>query len=249
MEPSIKQKLYIMFMEQDNWSFNPVIFFKSTVYGFHLYNCYGLQTHQAKLLTIHAAKDILCIIVHLFFGCPASIGYDKTMQCEEGRAKWIMQCEEWWDVEKELYKSPLFVGQNTRCWVVLRKEKDSNVPTRLILKDTWTSAPNAENEYKILKRIKEENINGRQSLPQLHSWNYIRLPPGLYDGDTIEFTRHHYAHASGVVPWQHCHLLSGPVAYPLSCFVNLKDIMGALHDALQGTIFHFFSIRYMVLIG
>ena len=237
-EPSVKQKSYIMFMEQDNRSFNPVIYFKDDHFGFHLYDRNGLQKYFMKVKAVRAASNILHILAHLLFGRPASIGYDETIQCKGGRAERIMQRNEWWNVDRELYNSPSFVGQSTKCWVVSRGE-GNDIPIRLVLKDTWASAPSAENEYKVLKRIKEENINGGRSLPRLHDWDYVPVPP-IYDGIDAESTAH--CDPDNVTARVHCRLLSGPVAYPLECFVNLKDLMGALADTVQGIFSSFTKI-------
>ena len=106
-----------------------------------------------------------------------------------------------------------------------------------VMKDTWANDLTADNEYKILKCIQEQNINGRRSLPQLYNWSCVPVPIGnsLKDDSTA-----HYNHPSAIAH-VHCHLVSGLVVYPLTCFVNLKDFVGMLVDATQGICF--FVIR------
>jgi hypothetical protein len=119
----------------------------------------------------------------------------------------------------------------------------------LILKDTWASTSNAETEPNILRRICDENINQGRSLPRFHSWSRVDVPITNNEVDSagrlvmISDSTSRRSPPDSSIPGQadldqssrdHCHLLIGPVAYPLSCFVNLKDLVGISFDVMQG---------------
>lgn len=227
-EAMVKEKSYIMFMEQDNRCFVPAVYFQNDRFGFHMYDRNRLQTYRAPLQSTHSPSHLLRIFTHLFFGRPAAIGYDETMSCEEGRAKRVKQCGDWWDVDRELHRSASFIGRSTKCWVVSLKREGSDDIIRQVMKDTWANVLTADNEYKILKRI--QNINGGRSLPQLYNWSRVPVPIGDSVEDDSTARRDH----PDAIARVHCRLVSGPVAYPLTCFVNLKDFVGALVDATQG---------------
>ena len=102
------------------------------------------------------------------------------------------------------------------------------------------------------QRIHDENINQGRSLPQFHSWSQVGVPitnnkvndagrPIMITDSTSWQSQHDssifgQAH-SNQSPCVHCCLLFGPVMYPLSCFINLKDLVGIFFDVVQGMIF------------
>jgi Fungal protein kinase len=254
IEATLQQKSYIMFMEQDDRSFNPTLFFSGNSFGFHVFDRTGLRRFVAQLSATSSPKHILRILGCLFFGRPATVGYDETIRSESGRAKEIYHDKKWWTVGRELHKSESFVGRSTKCWTVSREE-DGGRKT-LVLKDTWASTSHAETEPNILRRIRDENINQGRSLPQFHSWSRVDVPISNNEVDsagrplmTSDSTSRRSPRDSST-PGQadpdqssrdHCRLLFGPVAYPLSCFVNLKDLVGIFFDVVQG-MFSYLSL-------
>jgi Fungal protein kinase len=110
IKETLQQKSYIMFTEQDDRSFNPTLFFSSSSFGFHVFDCTGLHCFVAQLNATSSPKCILHILGCLFFGRPATVGYDETIRSESGRAKEIYHDKKWWTVDKELHKSESFVG-------------------------------------------------------------------------------------------------------------------------------------------
>ena len=114
------------------------------------------------------------------------------MSCEEGRAKRIKQCGEWWDVNWELHQSSSYIGRSTKCWVVSLKREGSDNIIWQVMKDTWANILTVDNEYKILKCIQEENLNHRWSLPHLYNWSCIPVPIGNSVKDVLQS------------PWYHC---------------------------------------------
>jgi hypothetical protein len=261
IENTLEQKSYIMFMEQDDRLFNPTLFFSGNTFGFRVFDRTGLRCFSAPLDAFHSPKHILRILSCLFFGRPATIGYDETIRSEGGRAKEIYHEKEWWTVGRELHKSESFVGRSTKCWTVSR-EDDGGGRKTLVLKDTWANTSNAETEPKILRRIRDENINQGRSLPQFHSWSRVDVPitNNKVDGAgrpimTTDSTSRRSLHDSSIpgqadsnqLPRDHCRLLFGPVAYPLSCFINLKDLVGIFFDVVQGMIFISPPYKYFFL--
>jgi hypothetical protein len=252
IEETLQQKSYIMFMEQDDRSFNPTLFFSGNSFGFHVFDRTGLRCFVAQLNAISSPKRILRILGCLFFGRPATVGYDETIRSESGRAKEIYHDKKWWTVDKELHKSESFVGRSTKCWTVSREEEEGGRKT-LVLKDTWASTSHAETEPNILRRIRDENINQGRNLPRFHSWSRVDVPITNNEVDsagrplmTSDSTSRRSLRDS-IIPGQadpgqssrdHCRLLFGPVAYPLSCFVNLKDLVGIFFDVVQGMFSH-----------
>jgi hypothetical protein len=74
IEETLQQKSYIMFMEQDDQSFNPMLFFSGSSFGFHVFDRTGLHCFVAQLNTTSSPKCILHILGCLFFGHPATVG-------------------------------------------------------------------------------------------------------------------------------------------------------------------------------
>ena len=261
IEDTLEQKSYIMFMEQDDRLFNPTLFFSGNSFGLRVFDRTGLRCFVATLEASSSPKHILRILGCMFFGRPATIGYDETIRSEGGSAKEIHHDKEWWTVGRELHKSESFVGRSTKCWTVSREDGGGGRKT-LVLKDTWASASHAETEPKILRRIRDENINQGRSLPRFHSWSQVGVPitnnkvddagrPIMITDSTSRRSRHDssisgQAH-SNQSPRVHCRLLFGPVAYPLSCFINLKDLVGIFFDVVQGMIFISPPHKYFLL--
>lgn len=248
IEDTLQQKSYIMFMEQDDRLFNPTLFFSGNSFGFHVFDRTGLRCFVAPCGANSSPKHILRILGCLFFGRPATVGYDETIRTEGGRAKEIYHDKQWWTVDRELHKSESFVGRSTKCWIVSREEEDGGRKT-LVLKDTWASTSNAETEPNILRRIRDENINQGRNLPRFHSWSRVDVPITNNKVDDVgrplmvtdSTSRRNPRDASllgqadpNQFPRDHCRLLFGPVAYPLSCFINLKDLVGIFYDIMQG---------------
>jgi hypothetical protein len=251
IEGTLQQKSYIMFMEQDDQLFNPTIFFSGNSFGFHLFDRTGLHCFVAPLTASTSPERILCILGCLFFGRPAMIGYDETIRSDGGRAKEIYHDEIWWTVDRELHKSESFVGRSTKCWVVSRGDRDGGRKT-LVLKDPWANTSHAETEPNILKRIRDENINQGRSLPRFHSWSRVGVPISNNEVDstrrplmtTDSTSRRSPSDHPNQSPCDHCHLLFGPVAYPLTCFINLKDLVGIFFDVVQGIFSHLSPYEY-----
>ena len=261
IEDTLEQKAYIMFMEQDDRVFNPTLFFSGNSFGLHVFDHTGLCCFDTQLDASSSPKHILRILSCLFFGRPATIGYDETIRSEGGRAKEIYHGKEWWTVGRELYKSESFVGRSTKCWTVSREGSGGSRKT-LVLKDTWANTSHAETEPKILMRICDENINQGRSLPQFHSWSRVDVPitnnkvdnagkPIMSTDSTSRRSRNDSSIPgqadSNQSPRDHCHLLFGPVAYPLSCFINLKDLVGIFFNVVQGMTFISPLYKYILL--
>jgi hypothetical protein len=253
-------------MEQDDRSFNPTLFFSGNSFGFHVCDRTGLRCFVAQLNATSSPKHILRILGCLFFGRPATVGYDETIRSESGRAKEIYHDKKWWTVDKELHKSESFVGRSTKCWTVSRE--DGGGRKTLVLKDTWASTSHAETEPNILRRIRDENINQGRSLPRFHSWSRVDVPitnnevddagrPLMIPDSTSRWNRRDPSTPGQADLNQssrdqssrdHCRLLFGPVAYPLSCFINLKDLVGIFFDVVQGMFSHLSPYKYFLLI-
>ena len=142
-----------------------------------------------------------------------------------------------------------------------REDADSGHKT-LVLKDTWANSSHAETKPNILRRIHDENINQGRSLPQFHSWSWVDVPITNNKVDdagrpimTTDSTSRRSRHDSNIPgqadsnqsPRDHCCLLFGPVAYPLSCFINLKDLVGIFFDVVQGMILISPLYKYFLL--
>jgi Fungal protein kinase len=255
IEETLQQKSYIMFMEQDDRSFNPTLFFAGDYFGLHVFDRLGLHCFVASLNTASSPERILRILGCLFFGRPATVGYDETIRSEGGRAKEIYHDEIWWTVDRELHKSESFVGRSTKCWSVSREDADSGRKT-LVLKDTWPNSSHAETEPNILRRIRDENINQGRSLPQFHSWGRVNVPISNNEVDdagrllmaTDSTSRRSPSNSDpNQSARDHCRLLFGPVAYPVTCFVNLKDLVGIFFDVVQGMFPHLSPYKYFYL--
>jgi hypothetical protein len=242
IEETLQQKSYIMFMEQDDRVFNPTLFFSGNSFRFHVFDRLGLHCFVAHLNTASSPERILRILGCLFFGRPATLGYDETIRGEGGRAKEIYHDKMWWTVDRELHKSESFVGRSTKCWSVSREDGDGDRKT-LVLKDTWATSSHAETEPNILRRIRDENINQGRSLPQFHSWGRVNVPISNNEVDdagrllmaTDSTSRRSPSNSDpNQSARDHCRLLFGPVAYPVTCFINLKDLVGIFFDVVQG---------------
>ena len=80
------------------------------------------------------------------------------------------------------------------------------------------------------------HIDGITSAPSTH--NDAGAPIHIDSGITVvndATTQCHISSQSGQV---HCHQLTGPVAYPISACVNLKDFVGIFIDVVWGVSFH-----------
>jgi hypothetical protein len=242
IEDTLQQKSYIMFMEQDDRSFNPTLFFAGDFFGLHVFDRLSLHCFVASLNTASSPERILCILGCLFFGRPATVSYDETIRSEGSRAKEIYHDKIWWTVGRELHKSESFVGQSTKCWSVSGEDADSGCKT-LVLKDTWPNSSHAETEPNILRRIRDEKINHGRSLPQFHSWSRVDVPisnnkVGVAGRPLMVTDSTSRRSPSNLDPDQsprdHCHLLFGPVTCPVTCFINLKDLVGIFFNVVQG---------------
>jgi hypothetical protein len=242
IKDTLQQKSYIMFMEQDDQSFNLTLFFSGNSFRLHVFDRLGLHCFVASLNTASSPEHILCILGCLCFGRPATVSYDETIRSEGSRAKEIYHGQIWWTVDRELHKSESFVGQSTKCWSVLGEDADSGCKT-LVLKDTWANLSHTETKANILKCIRDEKINQARSLPQFHSWSWVDVPISNNEvgvtGQPLMVTDSTSRQSPSNLnpdqsPRDHCRLLFGPVTYPVTCFVNLNDLVGILLNVVQG---------------
>ena len=95
MPGTMEEKSYIMQMEQDDRCFTPAIGFAGDTFTLQVFNREGTQSFDTRITHNGSLKRILCVLGSLFFGQPATIGYNETMKCKDGRLIEIAQEGEW----------------------------------------------------------------------------------------------------------------------------------------------------------
>lgn len=236
---TLQDKAYIMLSVQDDRLFCPTVSFTKDQFGFAVFDCEGRSTFSSSYSTPGSPKRLLRLLGCLVFGRPALIGYDETIKCIKGKAAEIKLLGETWHVERKLNNTISSIGRRTKCWAVSREF--DGVRKVFALKDAWPDSSNHDNEFKILTRIRDEKINHGRSLPQLHSWGKVPVPTQncciggtnfINDEDCTTRRRVSSSASSGRI---HIRLVSSPVAYPISSFINLKDFVGLFIDAIKGS--------------
>lgn len=232
---TVDQKSYCMFTEQDNRSFIPAIILAGDEFALRMYDRCGWES--TRRTTRNGAADLLRTMGCLFFGRPATIGFDETITCIDGKATKVLHCGDIWNIDFVLHKSDSIVGRATKCWAVSR-DVDGHQES-LVMKDSWPQSHRADAEPKVLERIKKEKINGGRSLPQLHSWERVFRPFGNKKFSMLE---------ASTLPREtrkdsrvHCRQVFGPRATTIDGFVSLKDLIGAFIDIVDGMLISYYS--------
>jgi hypothetical protein len=237
LKDTVLQKSYITLALQSNRTFIPCLDIANDTFKFSVIDRTGLVTSNVMKIKQNFIV-LLRIIVGLMFARPSVIGYDETIKCNvNGKAVSIMVGGEEYNVEEELFRSDALKGRATRCWRVSRME-EQGIREKFVVKDSWVDTRRTRSEIVTLRLIEARGLCKGGGVPKLIHGEDVPLYGGTGSEpiSTKDSTARRRVPSGKVEERVHRRLLMGPVGMRIIDFKNLKELVGAFVNVVEGNI-------------
>lgn len=215
------EKASIVFDEQHNRRFVPVIAISGAGFRFSIFDRAGLV--QTNLVNVHNI-EFFKVIVGMTFGNSESLGYDESMLMDlNGKLESVRLDSTSFDVQHVLFAPEALRGRATRCWQALQVDNGQVC----VIKDSWPVVGRQGDEAKALHLI-----SGIEGTPRLLLASTVRLHNQDVDSTAI----HRREWPDYFETRIHSRIAITPLGYHIHKFTSKREIIGVFKDIVTSTL-------------